>query len=474
VLPSFTAVATLTGLSAGELAWGDIDRDGDLDLLAAGYDGTGDFSALYRNDAGIFVDATPPALRPSLQSALALGDIDGDGDLDLALNGFVAGSIATDLYRNDAGTLVASGLVLTTSVNGNLAWGDYDRDGDLDLAMLGTAPNSASTRVLRNDDAMAFPEAVSLSGYEFGHSDWGDYDEDGDLDLAIAGQNVPNHETRVYRNDGGGTFVSIGVSMIGWTDANLAWGDYDQDGDLDLVVNAFDPPDLRTVLYRNDGGVFTDSGIALPGLQAAALAWGDIDRDGRLDLVVSGRDAGLGVGVTQLLLNDGAAFVDSGLALPGLFGGHVACGDYDRDGDLDLAVMGDPGGGGASMTLVLRNDLALANTPPTAPVGVEAIPHAGGVLVVWDHASDAETPVMGLSYNLSVVALPSFREVVPGMAEADGTRLLPARGQVQPNVLFSAVDFALPPGLYAVRVQAVDAGLAGGEWSQPVIFEVLP
>jgi hypothetical protein len=81
---------------------------------------------------------------------------------------------------------------------------------------------------------------------------------------------------------------------------------------------------------------------------------------------------------------------------------------------------------------------------------------------------------MGLSYNLSVMALPSFREVVPGMAEADGMRLLPARGQVQPNLLFLAVEWLLPLGLYAVRVQAVDAGLAGGEWSDPIIFEVLP
>ncbi len=124
---------------------------------------------------------------------------------------------------------------------------------------------------------------------------WGDYDNDGDLDIALSGDTgLTTSITRIYRNDGAAGFTRITAGLAGVKRGSLAWGDYDNDGDLDLLVTGRQPSFptdlLITMVYRNDAGTFLGSGPA--GVEYASVAWGDYDNDGDLDLLASGNAPG--------------------------------------------------------------------------------------------------------------------------------------------------------------------------------------
>ena len=121
---------------------------------------------------------------------------------------------------------------------------------------------------------------------------WGDCDNDGDLDFAIAGRDASYvRSSSIYRNDGGGVFTNSGASLVGVDLGSLAWGDYDNDGDLDLALTGYGNDGLaKGKIYRNDGGVFVDTNASIWGAFESSIAWGDYDKDGDLDLAIAGRD----------------------------------------------------------------------------------------------------------------------------------------------------------------------------------------
>src|SRR5205814_3871746 len=140
----------------------------------------------------------------------------------------------------------------------------------------------------------------------------------------------------------------------------------------------------------------------------------------------------------------------------------LALGDFDEDSRLDLVLGGSTGL--ASFTRLYLNVGALLDTPPAAPEGVEAHAVAGGIVVVWNASTDPETAVEGLSYNLRVRELPTYREVLPSLAREDGPRLVPATGVARPPDPFPSRGLSAPSGVYLVAVQAVDPAFLGGEW----------
>ena len=120
---------------------------------------------------------------------------------------------------------------------------------------------------------------------------WADYDADGDPDLAVAGLSIDGPITRVFRNDGG-SLVDSGIVLPGIYYGSATWGDYDGDGDPDLLVMGTiqEGQDYREImrLYRNDSGSFSEVFSGLPEISAGASAWGDYDNDGRLDIMLLG------------------------------------------------------------------------------------------------------------------------------------------------------------------------------------------
>jgi uncharacterized repeat protein (TIGR01451 family) len=184
---------------------------------------------------------------------------------------------------------------------------------------------------------------------------WGDYDRDGDPDLVVTGSGNSGPLAKIYRNDNG-TFVDLNAPLTAVRNSAAAWGDYDNDGDLDLLLSGTgDGTTGLSQLYRHDSGTFTAVTTPLPNLQRGAVQWGDYDGDGHLDLLLAGTPDGTNA-VTRIYRNDRrGGFVDTGLALPGIYDGAATWRDYDGDHDLDLFVTGRTTGGGRIAHL-LRND----------------------------------------------------------------------------------------------------------------------
>jgi len=344
------------------VAWGDYDNDGDLDLYLAN---SGQANKLFRNDGGgVFVDATSGPLGDTGQgTGVAWADYDNDGDLDLYL---VNSGSANKLFRNDGGGTfvdVTSGPLGDTGQGRSVAWGDYDGDRDLDLFVTNLVGTS---RLLRNDGSGAFTD-VTLSdlsgipdtnGSSYGAA-WADYDNDFDLDLCFTIYAPPAGKgSRVLKNTIGNGKMGV-FDFADTVDAAVgpAWGDYDNDGDLDLFLARYNRPSR---LYRNDAGVFvnvTGNSLLAPVASVGntrAAAWGDYDRDGDLDLYLVRNNQ-----ANKLFRNDGGmAFVDvtSGPLGDTGSGQCAAWGDYDNDGDPDLYISNS-----GQANKLLRNDTPAGN-----------------------------------------------------------------------------------------------------------------
>ncbi len=450
--------------NAGDAEWGDYDNDGDLDILLAGING-GYTTQLYRNDNGTWA-AVPAGFETMFNAAIDWVDYDGDGDLDVLLTGWSGSSEDTRIYRNDGGAFADIGASIGPVQSALTEWGDYDNDGDPDLLLAGLQGGGAVTFLYRNDAGVFSDVSAPLDWVRSAGGGWADHDGDGDLDLLIAGYgNAESLVTKLYRNDAA-TLVAVNAGPLPHLyQAGFAWGDYDNDGDPDFVLAGIDEGlNQSAAVFRNDAGTFVDIAAGITGVKLAKTAWGDVDNDGDLDLVLNGETNAGSVERSRIYRNDAGSFVEVDYNLTDVSDGSATWGDYDNDGDLDLLVTGWDGAGGA--TILYRNEFATPNTLPTTPTAPSATINGGDVLFSWSPATDAETPAPGLTYNLRIGTTPGGDEISASMAAPGGLRRIPAAGNAGGNLSWP-IDLSVIPLPQTVYwgVQAVDANLAGSPFA---------
>ena len=297
---SFTLVEgiiTNDGTPSDGASCADFDNDGNIDAFIVNW--YNEDNLLYKNAGdGIFtkIDTGLIATSGGYSETASWGDADNDGFVDLYVTNS-AGNKANTMYRN-TGTgyfEVITNISPTTDnyYSRSVNWIDYDNDGDQDLYICNES--NQKNNLYRNDGNFQFTKLTDISittdSYASHSSSWGDYDNDGDYDLFVSNYQQNN---QLFKNEGNDIFTEVAGPWntdIGCSFSS-SFGDYDNDGDLDIfVTNGYCSNDLQNFLYRNDGddgfAKVTDELPATDQGNSYGCAWGDYDNNGFLDLVVA-------------------------------------------------------------------------------------------------------------------------------------------------------------------------------------------
>lgn len=399
---------------------GDIDGDGDLDLVTATSGALG-----IRLNTGMGLLGNVQNVSPGIgtPASVAMGDVDGDGDLDMVVGNFFF-SEAIVLVNNGLGAFTSGRPFLTGGGDvKSVSLGDMDGDGDLDLL---TSGNSGSGIQL-NNGAGLFASPVNIPTPRFAVDIvTGDIDGDGDLDMLTAndsGGGVTG-TVSIRRNNGFGTFSGTVDLPVGQSPRKVALGDVDGDGDVDLLVaNSFS----RTVSIRlNDGsGTFTgNQDVSTNG--ASGLVVGDVDGDGDLDLL-----AGEGSPLS-IRFNDGSGTFSGSQSVSigrGIGNGNLVQGDLDGDGDLDFVIIDDSN----------NSTIGVYLNGGTGPLATAA-GYAAPVLTLFPNPAHGAATLTGATPNAPLAVLDALgRVLLTATADAAGTArlILPTK---------------LPDGMYLVRI----------------------
>ena len=481
----------------------DFDNDGDLDIAVLGYyvvynQSVEDRLLLLVNNGPVdsvqwnfnYVNV-PLGNLTTGASDMAWGDVDGDGDLDLA----VGSDDVTVIYRNDAGVLNLTDTALPGYWEDNsqaefdlksITWVDFDNDADLDLlipSVFDMNTFSFRTALMRNDGingtgGFNFIEVDSVfAPTKHASSTWADFDNDTDLDLLLVNM-VPNSDEgfiKRYRNDGNGNFVSENIlDSLTVEHGEAQWGDYDNDGDLDIMVagNLTDGNGNYTLalrIYNNDNDIYTPieviSCVPCEGwFDLTAATWADYDSDGDMDILLAGNyNSGTNIeGRARIYTNTGGIFTaDTANTLPapraaGDRGGTFSWFDIDGEGDLDYFIAGQyfvPGGNGLveAQMHVYRNDSPGQNSAPESPNNLNALTESNGTVILsWTPSGDDHTPSAAITYDLDLFV--------------DGTPLIIPQRLPEPGNISAVTEWLitnLVDGNYEWTLRAVDASYSG-------------
>ncbi|MBK7978950.1 MAG: VCBS repeat-containing protein [Ignavibacteriae bacterium] len=471
--PLFTEISetSLIGVSSSAVDWGDYDNDGDLDILLSGFTDNNTVTKIYRNDGGNnFTDESSIQLINVGGGFAKWGDYNNDGFLDILLFGDTWPSTPYRLIYHNNGDNTFTDLnnsnYLPARAGGS--WGDYDNDGDLDILL--------SSGIFRNDRNNKFKEQTWLS-FPDGNASWGDYDNDGDLDL-ISSEYFSDFAT-IYRNNlPDNSFTQQITIPFGGTITSIISGDYDNDGDLDIfLIGELNGAKNGTKIFRNNfpENTFTEqTSINIIGLQTSnnSIALGDYDNDGDLDILLTGNGGIYNINPAAKIYDnnypENSFTENTSISLTNIRNGAVAWADYDNDGDLDVLLTGKTLAN-KNISKIYQNNSIAKNEKPSIPPNLQVQIIGNDVVFTWDKSTDNETPQNGLTYNIKIGRTPEFGDILSPMSDIqNGYRKIVFSGNTGSSISWRIKN--LPEGEYYWSVQAIDNSFSGSEFAEVKSF----
>lgn len=352
---SFTVAGTVTvGTNPLSIAAGDLNNDGSSDLAVAN-SGSNDVTILLGNGTGGFSAAvgSPVAVGGTAPASVAIGDVNRDGKLDLAVANQGSNNVTILLGNGSGGFSAAAGSPFAAATGPlSIAVGDLDGDGDLDLAAANKT--SVNVTILLGDGSGGFspaagsPVALATSP---NFLSMGDVNDDGRIDLAVAQSDATNSNVAILIGSGTGRFAPAGGSPIttGTIPDFLVLMDANSDGKMDLASTNFGSNNVSVLL---NGTAFASNGTSCA--DADPCTTGETCRSGRCTAPVAF-----------------AQPLGSPVAL-GTQPHAITTGDFDRNGTLDLAAALSP----QSIVIMLGNGLGAFHAAPGSPFFVNAYPEA--------------------------------------------------------------------------------------------------
>lgn len=345
----------LDSVTGSSVAFSDVDGDSDSDVLISGINGSNTrISKLYTNDGrGNFTEAIGTSFEGVSPASIAFSDVDRDGDPDVLITG-TNNSLdrISKLYINSGNGNFTE--VMGTPFEGvssysssAIAFSDVDIDGDPDVLITGYANSYYRTSKLYiNNGGGIFTEAMGIpfDGVDLGSVAFSDVDGDGDPDVLITGLNSSNAIiSKLYINNGRGNFTeAIGTPFDGVTSGSIGFSDVDGDSDPDLLITGMNIRRISKLYINNGRGSFTEStGAPFEGVSNGSIAFSDVDGDGDSDVLITGI-TNYPAPTSKLYINDGRGnFTKTeGMPFESVFAGSIAFSDIDGDGDPDVLITG--------------------------------------------------------------------------------------------------------------------------------------
>jgi hypothetical protein len=470
-----------TGLENGAVTWGDYDRDGDQDVAVMGTGNSGAVTKLYENRNGVFIDTNQNFAR-LYGGDISWVDLNKDGWIDLVVSGFNA-TPQTKVYINDNGTSFSPSneYGLPQLYSSKMAWGDLDNDGDIDLAISGIDKDEkyVFNILYKEDNQNRFviepKTSVAINnympgifqGFIKGDLKIVDLDLDGDNDIVYNGENSSGQpisntiynsyiRTSIPNNYNYNQPLSLKNSVIEVAKMNAS------QNNLTVLSSGVDSNGVNQ-FYSSNFLAGTEGAGENPfqKLKNGDVAVADYNNDGTNDVLLTGEDAS-GVPTTKLYFQstDGKYKLSS-IALEGLRNSTANWVDYDSDGDLDLFLTGISATAGAKSLLYVSDIANKKNVAPPAVAGLIAEDLGNGkIKFKWDTPKDDYSTNLG--YVIKLGTTPGGTELSNTESNlTTGTRLITKQAAIYTGFY----EIQLNPGKYYWSVQAVDTGLKGGAFS---------
>jgi hypothetical protein len=435
------------------LRFADVDNDGDQDIFVS----TDNAAYINYNDNMIFSRYTyleGVATWRYSPSVMDVGDYDRDGHVDFVTgSGYFTKPPSFHLILNKDPQFPEAEIDRNyIRDSGGATFGDFDNDGDLDI--LSGDPNF----IINSNDSL------TRSYYRVQTSNvrgifWTDFDKDNKLDVfTIAGSNN-TYSGYIEKKDSLNHILKrTPIAGITKDIEGVFFADIDSDGDMDMLA---DYGGIWTILSNNNGA-FT-AGATFPAGSTARIA--DMNNDGRPDVVIAGVMEPWQVFQIRIYTNNGnGTFTkvdNTGFGTSNESNPDIDIADFDNDGDLDIAEV-NPG-------KLYRNNTVTPNAPPGIPVNLSESTKPGYAIFHWTAPTDDKTASNGLSYNVDLRKTDGSI-VTPSHSLLNGKRLIPKMGNAYNNTTYRIG--CLQDGDYTWKVQAIDAGFMGSEFSTGRNFSV--